>query len=189
MRESSVTRTERFLEIGLDLEEWQRLYYKHQQEYIRRRLIAVKYLDEGYSRLQICQLIDCSYNTLASWIDKFIEEGLAGLVEPIRHKNAPQCLSEENKQELKRIVLEERPTDYGIDRNFWTGGIIAQVIQQKWGVSLKDSRIYEILKELKVTYQKAHRDYANANKAEQGEFTEDLKKTRIPTARGTSVFL
>ncbi|MEG4574613.1 IS630 family transposase [Microcoleus sp. N3A4] len=170
------TRTEQFLEIGLDLEEWQRLYYKNQQDYIRKRLIAIKYLYTGYSRLQVCQFIDCSYNTLASWIDKFIEGGLERLVEPIKHKNAPQHLSQENKQELRKIILEQSPKEHGIDRNFWTGEIIAQIIQHKWNISLKDSRIYEILKELKVTYQKAHRDYANANKAEQGEFVGAKKK-------------
>lgn len=67
-------------------------------------------------------------------------------------------------EQLKRMILEFRPTDYGIDRAIWTGKIIGRVIEQRWGVSLKDSRIYEILDSLKLSHQKANRDYANADK-------------------------
>lgn len=56
------------------------------------------------------------------------------------------------------MLLEELPRDYGIDRNIWTGKIISSVIESIWGVKLKTTRIYEILKELNLSYQKAHRD-------------------------------
>lgn len=56
------------------------------------------------------------------------------------------------------MLTEQKPIDYGIDRNRWTGKIICNVIQS-WEVELKDSRIYEILDELHLSHQKAHRDY------------------------------
>ena len=40
-------------------------------------------------------------------------------------------------------------------------------------------RIYEIIQELNLSYQKAHRDYSNADKAKQKQFVEQLKKTRV----------
>ena len=172
----SKSRTEQLRDIELDVEVWQNLYYKYQQDYIRKRLSAIKYLDEGKSRLQVCSIIGCTYNTLTSWIDKYIEGGLSGLITPIKHKNAPQRLSPEQKQELKRIILKQSPRDYGISRNIWTGEIIIAVIQMKWDIIFKTSRIYEILDELGLSYQRAHRDYANADKAEQKEFVEVLKK-------------
>ena len=85
-------RTDQFRDIELDLEVWQKLYYKYQQDYIRKRLLAIKCLHEGKSRLQVCRLIGCSYNTLTSWLDKYIQGGWSGLVDPIKHKNAPQRL-------------------------------------------------------------------------------------------------
>lgn len=169
-------RTEQFRDTELDLEAWRKLYYKYQQAYIRKRLSAIKYLYEGKSRLQVCGLIGSRYNTLTSWIDKYIEGGLSGLIAPIKHKNAPQRLSPEQKQELKRIILKQSPRDYGISRNIWTGEIIIAVIQMKWDIVFKTSRIYEILDELGLSYQRAHRDYANADEAEQKEFVEVLKK-------------
>ncbi|MBW4608133.1 MAG: winged helix-turn-helix domain-containing protein [Hassallia sp. WJT32-NPBG1] len=85
------------------------------------------------------------------------------------------------KEELKEMLLSSKPTDYGIDRNIWTGKIICNVIQQKWGVELKDSRVYEILDELHLSHQKAHRDYANADQDGQRAFVSTLKKTGIKT--------
>lgn len=40
------------------------------------------------------------------------------------------------------MLLEQTPIDYGIERNLWTAKIMIQVIDQKWNVKLKDSRIY-----------------------------------------------
>ena len=86
------------------------------------------------------------------------------------------------------MILTQRPTDYGIDRYMWTGAILSEVIEQRFGVQLKDSRIYEILKELGLSYQRAHRDYANADPKAQKEWADFIKKrleSQQPTERIT----
>lgn len=143
-------------------------------------MLAIKYLYEGKSRREVTELLGCTYKTLTTWLDKYIKNGLLGLTVPIRHKVACR-LSEAQRQELKEMLLFSKPTDYGIDRNIWTGKIICNVIQQKWGVELKNSRVYEILDELHLSHQKAHRDYANADKEKQRAFVSTLKKTEIET--------
>lgn len=175
MVESLRNRTFRLETHQLDVELWQQLYYKHQQEYIRKRLFAIKYLYEGYSRKEVSKQLGCGYKTLSTWIDKFLEGGLNELVKPIVHQVSSR-LNLEQKQELKRMLLSDKPIDYGIDRNIWTGKIISNVIELRWGVKLKTTRIYEILNELNLSYQKAHRDYANASKEEQKVFISSLKK-------------
>jgi hypothetical protein len=50
--------TNRTLQLGerqLDLELWQKLYYKHQKEYLRKRLLAIKYLSEGKTRTEVSE--------------------------------------------------------------------------------------------------------------------------------------
>ena len=74
------------------------------------------------------------------------------------------------------MLLEQKPTDYGIDRYIWTGKIISAVIQQRWGIELKNSRIYEIIDALNLSHQKAHRDYVNADPECQKQFVLTLKK-------------
>ena len=50
MIKSLGNRTFRLGDRQLDLELWQKLYYKCQQEYLRKRLLAIKYLYEGKTR-------------------------------------------------------------------------------------------------------------------------------------------
>lgn len=169
------SRTEQLHNSSPDWQLWQKLYYKHQQEYIRRRLLAIKYLWEGKSRTEVTKLLGCTYKTLTEWIDKFRLGGLETLIEPITH-TVPSRLNDEQKLALKNMLLEQKPTDYGIDRQIWTGQIICTVIQKRWDVELKDSRIYEILHELGLSHQKAHRDYANADPEQQKQFVETLQK-------------
>ena len=89
----------------------------------------------------------CARESIATWLDMYNEEGLKGLTKLVKREK-PQSLSKEQKAEMKVMLLEQKPTTYGIDRQIWTGKIIKEVIQQKWEVELKDSRIYDILKEL-----------------------------------------
>jgi transposase len=114
---------------------------------------------------------------------KYLETGLEGLVEPINHQ-VKEKLKPEQQQEIKEMVLNDRSTKFGIDREIWTGKIISFVIKQRWGVDLKTSRISEILDNLNRSHQKAHRDcvaveprrYDNADPAKQKKFVKLLKK-------------
>lgn len=170
-----MNRTQRINEKELNLSEWQKLYYKHQKQYVRKRLEAIKNLHEKKPRKEVMQIVGCAEKTLTIWIDIYLEKGLAGLVEPIKH-NKPQKLSVEQKQQLKTMLLEQKPTDYGIERQIWTGKIIVEVIAKIWNVELKDSRIYQILDEMGLSHQKAHRDYENADSEVQKEFVSTIKK-------------
>lgn len=96
--------------------------------------------------------------SLITWIDCYCQEGLKGLVTPIKSQRI-QRLGTREKEEMKKMVLEQKPTDYGIDRQIWTGKIIIEVIYSRWGAELKDSRIYEMLKEMGLSHQKAHREH------------------------------
>lgn len=175
-----MNRTHAFRDKLFDADEWQKLYYRNQQQYMRQRLTAIKLLHEGHSRTQVSKQIGCRYDTLTRWMDQYLNAGLRGLVQPIRHQR-PSRLTPEQQQQLKDMVLTQRPTDYGIDRNMWTGAILSVVIEQRFEVILKDSRIYELLSKLGLSYQRAHRDYANADPQAQQEWVAAVKKTAIAT--------
>jgi transposase len=170
-----MNRTQAIRNRPFERKEWQKLYYRHQQQYLRQRLEAIRLLSQGQTRTQVCDQVGCSYDTLSSWIDKYLEGGLSHLVSPIQHQKTSR-LSVEQQQQLKVMVLSERPSDYGIERQMWTGAILSEVIAQRFQVQLKDSRIYEILDELGLSYQRAHRDYANADPIAQKDWTETVKK-------------
>jgi transposase len=177
-----MNRTQALQEKSFDPDEWQKLYYRHQKQYIRHRLEAVKLLHQGKRRSQVCEEVGCTYETLTRWIEQYLKGGVGELVRPIRHQK-PSRLSPEQQEQLKGMVLRQRPSDYGIERQMWTGAILSEVIFQQFDVQLKDSRIYELLDELGLSYQRAHRDYANADPQAQTEWVETVKKNAIATPR------
>jgi transposase len=172
-----MNRAEQLSEKRFSEEEWQKLFYKHQQQSMRRRLEAIKYLQEGKPRPAVMAKLGCSRQSLITWIDRYCQGGLQALVTPTK-TNRRQRLDHSQKAALKQMLLEQKPIDYGIDRQIWTGKIIVEVIQQRWHVELKDSRIYDILKEIGLSHQKAHRDYENGDPVAQRQFVETLKKSK-----------
>jgi len=163
------------------------LYYKHQQQYIRRRLEAIKYLQEGKTRQEVINKLGSARQSLTNWIDMYCQGGLPALCTPVKY-NRNQKLDVQKKQELKKMLLEQKPTDYGIDRQLWTAKIIIEVIQKRWDIELKDSRIYDILKEIGLSHQKAHRDYLNADPEAQRQFVVTVKKLQELKPRERLVF-
>ena len=173
-----MNQTEALKNKPFDADQWQKLYYRNQQQYIRHRLEAIQLLYKGNSRTEVCEQVGCSYDTLTSWLRKYLQGGLKALISPIRHQKHSR-LSDEQQQQLKEMILTQSPTEYGIERQMWTGAIISEVIAQRFEVQLKDSRIYELLHELGLSYQRAHRDYANANPKVQKEWVNTVKKTPL----------
>ena len=157
-------------------QEWQKLFNQYQQQYIRTRLEAIKWLHDGKTRQEVIKLcLAQSRQSLITWIDLYYQKGLIGLVTPKKSKRV-QRLSDREKEEIKKMLLEQKPTDYSIDRQIWTGKIIIEVIYNRWGIEIKDSRIYDILKEMGLSHQKADRDYENSDPQVQKEFVATVKK-------------
>ncbi len=146
-------RLKKLREKSFEIEVWQKLFYQYQNTRIRKRLEAVKYLYEGMTRKEVMLEVRCSRQTLITWIDMYCVGGLEGLIQ-VSVSNKPERLSGEQKAELKRMLLENKPIDYGVDRQIWTGKIISDVIKQRWDVDLRDSRVYAILKDMGLSRQK-----------------------------------
>lgn len=119
-----MNRTQALKQSSFNADQWQKLYYRHPQQYIRKRLDAIKLLMGGQSRGQVAQYLECSYATLSRWIDAYLTGGLEQVVIAITH-NKVSRLSVEQQQQLKVMLLTQRPTDYGVKRHLWTGAIIA----------------------------------------------------------------
>lgn len=98
-------------DMPLDIQLWQKCYQRNQQEYIRRRLGAVKFFCEGKPRLLIIKELNITYKTLSGYLDLYIQGGLDGLVSPIV-KPRLKLLTEHQLAQVKQIVLTETPESY-----------------------------------------------------------------------------
>ena len=131
-----MNRVERLRTKSFEKEDWQKLFYKYQQHYIRKRLEAIKYLHDGKTVREVMEQLNCARQSLITWIDMYCQGGSKALVTPLKSERE-QRLGPEKKEELKKIILEKKPTDYGTDRQIWTGKIIIEVINQKWNVQIE----------------------------------------------------
>jgi transposase len=172
-------RTEAFNKLRKNMQLLKKLRKEHRLEYQRKKLRAIELLWKGHSRYEVARRVDVAYTTLTTWVQIIVtngvKEGLHTLVAPITHTRK-QRLDAEQKKELLRIMTEDTPQDHGADRFIWTAEVLIEIIKKKWEVSLHDSRVYEILHELGLSHQRAHRDYANADPVAQKAFVAQVKK-------------
>lgn len=176
-----LNRVQRIGKAPQDRDLWQKLYYKHQKSYQRRKLESIKLLWDGLKMTDVRFRLDCAVNTLNNWIDSYLLGGFDELLKPKQSgKAGTGQLTGNRLRILKYIILHKMPddySDYDLVGYVWTLGKIENLISKKWGVQLKRTRIHEILdKELNLSFQKHHRDYANASAAKQQNFVVDMQQ-------------
>lgn len=148
-----MTRRKRLLNMPKD---WDLLYTLQDQQkadHMRRRLEAIKYLWEGRQMGQVCTIVDCNIKTLRTWVDLYLEGGFTKLLTPIRRPKQ-QKLDAEQKQKLRVILLNDHPAKYGYNAPSWTEPLVESLLEDHFNTSLKKSRVYEILGELRVKNKK-----------------------------------
>jgi len=161
-----------------DIKEWQKLYYQHQQGYLRTRMKAIKLIWEGNKLVDVCLQLRCNLKSLRKWVDAYLSGGFKKLLAKKRSgKTGKGKLSAEQLRILKYIVTQKTPLDYGMDFYRWTLDLLGDLLEKKWGIKLQKSQIQQILKKkLNLSYQKFHRDYANADIGAQKAFAKDINR-------------
>lgn len=158
-----------------DRERWQSLFYRHQQQSKRRRLLALKGLWDGQSMIEVCRAQGLQRKTLEKWLDAYLHGGFDALL-AAQQRPRPQTLSPQRLKVLRHILLHKTPKDYGIDRYQWTAPCVQELLGKKWGLRLGRSRLYEIFAELGLSHQRAHRDYGPSKPGQRAGFVADLQK-------------
>ena len=80
-------------------------------------------------------------------------------------------------RELKLTIQNEKPDNYNYNTSTWTGPLIIDFVKKKYGVEFKKAQIYNILKNMGLSYQKSKGIYPEANEEKRKEFSDTLKKT------------
>jgi transposase len=162
---------------GFDETVWNKFFRRHQQEYIRKRLRAVKLFAENIEVSVICKQLEINKNSLYLFVRIYLADGFKGLCRPTT-RNHKTRLTKEQELAFKQIILTKAPFECGLEGNLWTGGVMCQFIKQMFSVEFT-SGIYDLLKRLNLSHQKAHSDYQNADKDEQLQFIENFKQTLL----------
>jgi transposase len=138
------------------------------------RLYACYQVSLGKKPKELEDIYETSFKSICNWVNRLNEGGVEALIDKEKPGRTPK-LSSEQKNEIKSIVINENPEKFGYNSSTWTGLLLIDLIEKKYGINYKKAQIYNILKNLGLTFQKGKGVYPEANN--RGEKVEVLKKT------------
>lgn len=161
---------------GYTAEQIKSLIRKDERYTIGLRLYAVYQVALGQPSRKLEQLYQTSFKQITNWVHRFEQEGIEGLKDkPGRGRKSSLCAGQ--RQALSNLLLVESPVDYGYNSETWTGPLLIDWVKNSFGVAFKKAQIYNIIKRLGFSYQKAKGFYPEADEKAQRDFKNDLKKT------------
>ena len=113
---------------------------------IRIRIVLMNF--GGHKASVIADSVGCSDKTVRRWVDRFTEEGIAGLHDR-REDNGDLKLDEAYLGRLKEIV-DLTPREFGYDRPTWTRELLVEVMNCETGVRIHPATMSRALKKIKA---------------------------------------
>ncbi len=120
------------------------------------RRLAVQRVLEGESPQKVTQSYGLGAKTIFKWVKIAKEKGLDALA-PKPRPGRGRALSEFEAEEVKRWILNGDPRQYGFDFGLWTRQIVADHIQERFGITLSLPAVGDLLHRQGLTPQKPMR--------------------------------
>jgi transposase len=117
------------------------------------RLMAIERVREGESPADVIASYGFNRTTIYKWLNAAARSG----DEALRSTPAtgrPRRLTPAQEQQVSRWVNGRDPRQYGLDFGLWTRAIMAQLIEQKFGIKLGLTAVGKLLAKLGLTPQK-----------------------------------
>ena len=138
------------------------------------RLYACYQVSLGKRPKELENIYETSFKSICNWVNRLNAGGLEALVDkekPGRNKR----LDSIQLVNVKEIVLNKTPEDFGFNSATWTGPLLISWLKKEYQVEYKKAQIYNILKQLGLTFQKGKGIYPEA--IDREEKLSALKKT------------
>lgn len=111
------------------------------------RLIIIGNVNAGKSNKEIADTLGVSAAYITKVKKLYAEGGDEGL--KIKHRGRQQgqkrVLSQEQEEEIKRIILEQKPEEYGFQECLWTRSNICNLIMEKYNIDIKLTTLWDYL--------------------------------------------
>src|ERR1039458_961638 len=119
------------------------------------RLMAVERVRSGERASSVIASYGFCRTTIYKWIDSASQPGIGLRALPPRPATGrPRSLTPRQEQQVFRWVNGKDPRQYGLDFGLWTRCVVADLIEQKFGVRLGLTAVGELLAKLGLTPQK-----------------------------------
>lgn len=132
------------------------------------RLHGILLVAQGMSGRRVAELLGDAPRTVAYWVRRFEEDGLAGLAEGER-PGRPRRLGDDQLAEID-AALRRAPRDFGLAGNLWDGKTLGEFIHQQWSVTLGVRQCQRLFRQLGFRLRKPRPAIARADPEEQARF-------------------
>ena len=119
---------------------------------VSERIHYVLLFARSYSVGQIAQLYQVDERTVATWIERFREGGVAGLSDHPR-SGRPRQLSMAARLEAERC-LETTPEAVGLERTTWTRRLLRWHLRERIGCALCESSLVRLIADLGFVWRR-----------------------------------
>jgi transposase len=131
---------------------------------------AIRVLGQSPEDIAVAYNFDrsCIYR----WLKQYDEGGFDAL-ESKMPPGAEPLITRETDEWMKQTVLNSTPVEFGYDTNLWTCPVLAELLAQKFGVTVSDSAVRLHLKAMGLTCQKPEYQDVKRNEQEIEHFLND----------------
>ena len=154
----------------------------------RRRLEAVKLLDQGLSQAEVGRRLRVAQQTVSDWSRRARKHGIESLKKAGRAGRKPR-LSAPQKAQLEQRLLDG-PEHLGYETPLWTCERVSHLIQTQFGVTYHPAHVWKLLRQIGWSCQ---RPVGRALERNEEAITRwkkmtwpALKKKRVPKAEPSS---
>jgi transposase len=117
------------------------------------RLMAVRRVQAGETPSAVIRSYGLCRTTIYRWL-RAVKRGGEESLKARRHPGRRPFLSPRQKLRVRGWINGKDPRQYGFDFGLWTRGIVAALIEEKFGVRLGVTAVGRLLAELDITPQK-----------------------------------
>lgn len=138
------------------------------------RLYACYQVSKGKKPKELEDIYETSFKSICNWVNKLNKGGIEALIDKEKTGRNSK-LSIVQKEAIKDLVLNRSPEEYQYNSSTWTGLLLIDWIKKQYNIEYKKAQIYNILKDLNLTFQKGKGIYPEA--IDREEKVDALKKT------------
>lgn len=119
-------------------------YVKSEYQGIRLRSHTALLSHKGYTPIQIADILFQSEQTICRWVKDFERERTASLFPKYMGNEHAAKLTKKQKEHLKS-VLSQKPSAYGIPKEFWDISTLRKYVKAEFGVEYESAESYRLI--------------------------------------------
>lgn len=153
------------------------------------RHLAVQRVEDGERPSAVMKSMGFCRTSIYRWLRSYRKRGHAALASR-KAKGPEPKLTDKQKKQVRRWIVGRDPRQYGFDFGLWTRRVVAEMIYERYGVTLTLPSVGHLLASLQITPQKPlRRAYERDEKAvEQWKRQTYPKLRKRAKRRGAEIF-